>query len=130
MGRKSKLKQERCSVVRQGNGSKTITLNDEAIDALKNQLESFRSTFGRDPIGSEPVFFDPDFTDKPTPICPDKLNAIMLRELKESGAPKDYLYAFEKTGMLVTKENEHMFSEDDLKEWNDSLEEYKGGSIN
>ncbi|MHB8898102.1 MAG: hypothetical protein ACYC6Y_05095 [Thermoguttaceae bacterium] len=35
------------------------------------------------------------------------------------------IYAFEKTGLLVTEQNEHLLSEKDLAEWEAAIDEYE-----
>ena len=34
------------------------------------------------------------------------------------------IYAFEKTGRIVTEENRKLLSEEDLRDWDDAIEEY------
>ena len=43
--------------------------------------------------------------------------------LKEVGIADDY--AFEKTGLLVTEENQHLLPEKDLAEWEAAIDEYE-----
>lgn len=125
MGRKSRLKQTRkCERVFNIDGTESIILNDEATDALKEQLELFKSTFGREPIGDEPVFFDPTITDKPTRLTEEKINEIILNQLKDIGAPENFIYAYKKTGRLVTEMNEHLLTKEEYKEWEDAVKEY------
>jgi len=36
-----------------------------------------------------------------------------------------FIYAYEKTGRLVTEQNQHLLSEADLDEWDAAIEEYE-----
>jgi hypothetical protein len=35
-----------------------------------------------------------------------------------------YIYAFQKCGFLLTKENMHLFSDEDIQAWEDALDEW------
>lgn len=49
----------------------------------------------------------------------------IAEELARAGAPASLIYAFRKTGFILSELNEHLFSASDLKEWNDAIEEYE-----
>ena len=63
---------------------KTISLNDEATAALKEQQRSFREKFGADPGPEDPIFFDPD-ADTPQPISKAGLDEMMGQILSATG---------------------------------------------
>lgn len=89
---------------------------------LKQQLRAFRKKFGRDPGPTDPVFFDPN-ADTPQPIPRAEIEATM-REVAQF-LPPHIAYAYLKTdGMLVTESNIHLWSEEDMEEWDAALEEY------
>ena len=48
----------------------------------------------------------------------------MVEAMKQAGLDPAMIYAFEKTGMLVTEENQHLLPESDLAEWEAAIEEY------
>jgi len=50
--------------------------------------------------------------------------AEMLAKFRGEKASPDFIYAFEKTGNLVTSENRHDWSAKELKEWDRLLQEY------
>ncbi len=105
---KSSLKfSKKCERVINKDGTESLLLNDEAIKALKDQLKLFKKTFGRDPIGNEPIFFDPDVTDKPTAISKERMNELLVKQLESMNVPGNYIHTFKKTGRLVTEQNEH-----------------------
>lgn len=89
---------------------------------LKKQLRAFRKKFGRDPGPGDPIFFDPN-ADTPQPIPQADIDATM-REVAQF-LPPHIAYAYLKTGgMLVTESNLHLWSEDDMAEWDAALDEY------
>lgn len=53
------------------------------------------------------------------------LNAIIERDLIKRGAPDEVIYAFRKTGILISPENEGQISAQELRDWNSALEEYR-----
>lgn len=100
-----------------------VDLSPELDRLMQAQLQSFRKKFGRNPSLSDPIFFDPDF-DTPQPIDPDKFHRQMMEVFKAAGTPGYLVYAWEKTGLMVSAENEHMLSKKDLREWDAAIEEY------
>lgn len=89
---------------------------------LRKQLKAFRKKFGRDPEPGEPVFFDPD-ADTPQPIP----KAVMEEGMREVAKllPPQIGYAYLKTGgLLLTEDNMHKFSDEDLEAWNAAIDEY------
>lgn len=89
---------------------------------LKKQLRAFRKKFGRDPGPNDPVFFDPN-ADTPQPIPQAEIDATM-REVAQF-LPPHIAYAYLKTGgMLVTESNMHLWSDEDMAEWNAVIDEY------
>ena len=41
----------------------------------------------------------------------------MVEDMKAAGLDPAFIYAFEKTGLLVTEQNQHLIPENDLAEW-------------
>jgi DNA-binding transcriptional regulator YhcF (GntR family) len=44
--------------------------------------------------------------------------------LKSTKADPEIVYAFQKTGILVTEKNMNLLSEEKIKEWNDAIAEF------
>jgi hypothetical protein len=48
---------------------------------------------------------------------------------RRSGQPstshEGFIYAFEKTGLVVTEQNQHLIWDKDLAEWDAAIEEYE-----
>ncbi len=59
------------------------------------------------------------------PISEDDIIAAMMAGFKRAGTPPHIDYAAQKTGRIVTAENQHLLSEDELAEWNAAVEEYR-----
>ena len=49
----------------------------------------------------------------------------MVQAMKQAGLNPAIVYAFEKTGLLVTEENQDMLSDSDLAEWEAAIREYE-----
>jgi hypothetical protein len=101
---------------------KWIDLSPRAEAEMEAQLRRFREKFGRDPLPSEPIFFDPDF-DVPTPYDPEKFHQRMLEVFEAAGTPGDLVYAWEKTGMILTEDNRRLFSKKGLRAWRRAIRE-------
>src|SRR5258706_7456039 len=76
---------------------------------LEAQKRTFRRRFGRAPKPSDPIFFDPDAKD-PKPLTIQRAQELTLRALRVADMPKHFLYAYEKTGLIVAAENKAFFT--------------------
>ena len=63
---------------------KVIKMNKELHEAIRQQLESFREKFGREPGPGDPLFFDPD-CDVPTPLSELKLRKELSEAARKAG---------------------------------------------
>ena len=88
--------------------SKKISLDPETADlVIREQTEAFRRKFGRAMGPQDPLFFDPD-ADLPVPLSDenhDELMEEMTAVMEESGVHPAHIYAFRKTGHMVSEEN-------------------------
>lgn len=101
-----------------------IPLNAEATVAFKRQIESFEKKFGR-PMGPEdPIFFDPD-ADTPQVISQEKLDALMVESMEAAGLDPAFIYAYKKTGLLVSTQNWKRMSRSKRASWNAAIREYE-----
>lgn len=50
----------------------------------------------------------------------------MVQAMRDNGADPAYIYAFEKTGILVFQETMDQFEPEQLEEWAQAYEEYSG----
>ncbi len=99
-------------------------MSPEVHQAMLRQRERFIDKFGREPGPGDPVFFDPD-ADKPAPLREEKIDQALSEAVKLAGTPPELAYAFAKTGLLVTEKNIGLLSEEDLKEWQEAVKEYR-----
>ena len=98
----------------------------EMQEAIRSQIRFFREKFGREPEPDDPIFFDPD-ADTPQfcgPEATDHVTDQMVEAMSAAGIRPEAIYAFRKTGRIVTEDNWHLLSEADRKEWTDAVNEY------
>jgi hypothetical protein len=80
--------------------------------------------FHQGPGKSDPVFFDPDF-DTPTPISEEKMNAAALATFERAGTPRQFVYAYLRTGFMpTTQEGRANRTEEQNAEYDAALDEY------
>ena len=102
--------------------TRTIPMSDEVCQAMLEQRQLFVEKFGREPGPADPIFFDPD-AETPQPISEEKLHSEMLEALGAAGVDPVLIYAYNKTGLLVSEDNLHLLSAEDLAEWQQAVEE-------
>lgn len=100
-----------------------IKLDPETAALVERQLVLFRKKFGREPGPGDPLFFDPD-ADQPRRLQVEPFEADMARRLKEAGVRPEIIYAFEKTGRVVTETNIKNLSKAEIAEWEAAVDEY------
>ena len=96
---------------------RSTPMTPEVREALEQLRQAFVARHGREPGPGDPLF--PDLPH------PEHLEAMMVEGMKAAGLDPAYIYAFEKTGLLVTEQNQHLISEKDLAEWGAAVEEYE-----
>jgi hypothetical protein len=56
---------------------------------------------------------------------PDEASRLLMIEaMRNNGADPAYIYAFERTGLLVFQETMHLIPEDEMATWSIAYEEY------
>lgn len=100
-----------------GNFYRTTPLSPEMADVLRTQRQKFIDKFGREPDPEGPIFFDMPH--------PEHLEHATVEAMKKAGIDPALIYAFEKTGRLVSEQNQHLLPERDLDEWQAAIEEYE-----
>ena len=101
-----------------------VRMSPEMIQLLDQQREAFIKRFGREPRPEDPILYDED-CDEPTPLSEEKINELMLNALRQANSRPELVYAFEKTGRLVTESNQHLLTKAELKKWKDAVNEYR-----
>ena len=100
-----------------GNLFKSIPLTDDMKGVMEEQRRKFIEKHGWEPGPSDPVFFDMP------PL--EQIEHQTVQAMKAAGLDPAFIYAYEKTGRIVTQENEHLLSKAELAEWQDAIEEYE-----
>ena len=96
---------------------KSIPMSDELSEVIEEQRRKFRAEHGRDFGPNDKLFFDAP------PL--EHVEHYMVEAMKKAGLDPAIIYAFEKTGRLVTEENQHLLPDSDLAEWEAAIEEYE-----
>jgi hypothetical protein len=92
---------------------------------IKRQLELFRMKFGRDPVGDDPLFFDVDAPGSdPVPIAENQINNEMRKAFAATSLPPEFVYAWEKTGILVGEEGYRQMRPEDRAQYDAAIKEY------
>src|SRR5215831_1726130 len=104
-------------------GYKSIPLSPELAKGIREQFQRFTEKFGRPPGPDDPLFFDPS-ADAPRPIIDEVVDQHMLEAMHKAGVNPALIYAYQKTGRLVTRENSKHMTKAELKEWNDAFDEW------
>jgi predicted glycoside hydrolase/deacetylase ChbG (UPF0249 family) len=103
----------------EGNVSKSVPMSDELAQIVETQRQRFVEQFGREPDPDDHVFFDASHL--------EHIEHETVQAMKRAGIDPAKIYAFEKTGRLVTEDNQHLLSDADLAEWQAAIEEYRAG---
>jgi hypothetical protein len=101
----------------EGNLFKSVPISDEMAELLQEQRQKFIEKHGREPGPDDKVFFDMPH--------PEHVEHMMVEDMKKAGINPAIIYAFEKTGRLVTEDNQNLLSDADLDEWQAAIEEYE-----
>ena len=96
---------------------RSTPLSDEVKTVLDEQRRKFVEKHGREPGPGDPIFFDMP------PL--EHVEHEMVRAMKAAGLDPAFVHAFEKTGLLVTEQNQHLIPEIDLAEWQAAIDEYR-----
>lgn len=86
-------------------------------EVIAQQSALFKEKFGRAPNDDEPVYFDPQSAE------PEPFNLMSLGKgelvgiMTDLGIDDAFIYAFEKTGMLVYEGNESSYTQEELETW-------------
>ena len=98
-------------------------VTEAAGPILRKQLSLFRKTFGREPRPGEPLFFDPD-AKVPRRLKLELTEVAIVRAMKEANIHPRLIYAFEKTGRLLSAATLKKLSKADQAEWHAALAKY------
>ena len=100
-----------------GTVGKSIPMTEEVKEVFQEARQAFIDKHGREPEPDELLF-----TDLPHL---EYLEAMLVGNMRATGLDPAFVYAFEKTGLLVSEENQHLIPQKELKEWKSAVEEYR-----
>jgi hypothetical protein len=96
---------------------KSMPLTEEIDEVFRKVRQACIDKYGREPEPDELLF-----TDLPHL---EHLEAMLVREMKSADLDPAFIYAFEKTGVLISEQNWHLIPEKDSGEWRSAVEEYR-----
>jgi hypothetical protein len=96
---------------------RSTPMSPEVQQVLEELRQAFVAKHGREP-GPDDLLF-PDLPH------PEHLEAMMVEDMKSAGLDPAFIFAFEKTGRLVTEQNRHLLPQNALDEWQAAIEEYE-----
>lgn len=97
-----------------GNVFREIEMTDELRELLQVQRQKLIDKQGRPPSPQDRVF------DEPTELVEHRI----VETMKAAGIPPAIIYAFEKTGILVSETNQHKIPNADLEKFNAAFDEW------
>src|ERR1700676_1790330 len=100
-----------------------VKLNKTAMNLIQQAHDAFVAKFGREPGPSDPLFFDPD-ADTPQLLDPDEIQRAMTEAMGEAGIRPEIIFAFQKTGLLLTEESESRARPEDRAAFDAAIDEY------
>lgn len=95
-------------------------LTPEQRDAFNEQRRKFVEENGREPDREERALL--------LAANYQNIESLIENDLLKSGASPESIYAFHKTGLLVTAENRRQISAAELQQWDAAVAEYRAGS--
>jgi hypothetical protein len=101
----------------------TMKLDSYMLQLVDHQRRAYVAKFGRDPRFDDPVFFDPD-ADGPRPLTHGKFVDMMIEAMEQAGVEAGVIYAFRKTGLIVTDALLAELDDEDLRDWQQALQEF------
>jgi hypothetical protein len=104
---------------------RTVKLTPRMLEILDAQKQAFIAKFGREWGPNDLVFFDPDGpNDVPRPISLEKIELNGTKAMLTAGTPDHLIYAWIKTGRILTDETYRQLSPEDQIEWDDAVNEF------
>ncbi|MBM7115703.1 SEC-C metal-binding domain-containing protein [Archangium primigenium] len=97
---------------------RSTPLHPEAASALKDLEARFTAKHGRPPGPNDLVFDPEDMPDEAT------LSAQISGAMERTGIPPALIYAFKKTGLLLTDDNRHLMPTSHVEEFEAAVDEY------
>jgi hypothetical protein len=103
--------------------TRTVKMTAQIKATVQSQTQKFREKFGREPGPKDPLFFNPDAL-KPEPFRLDEFQEETEKAMVLAGIRPEIIYAFRKTGLIVTEDNYGKLPKSAQAEWTAAMEEY------
>jgi hypothetical protein len=100
-----------------GNIFKAVPMSEELAGIMEEQKRKFIDKYGHEPGPDDHVFFDAP------PL--EHAEHFMVEAMKQAGLDPAIIYAFEKTGLIVTEANQNLISDVDRAEWEAAVMEFR-----
>lgn len=92
-----------------------VSLSPELAEALRHYKELREKELGRPLRPDEKIF---DMTEK-------EMDKVMVETMQQAGIAPELIHAYRKTGFILTDKNKHLFSPEELEEWNQAIQEFR-----
>jgi len=103
--------------------ARKVKITPEMEKVLRQQRKRFIKKFGREPGPDDPIFFDED-SSNPVSISPEQLRSETLKAMLAAGTPPHFVYAYQKTGFIVSEAGYKNMSPEDRAEYDAAIAEY------
>jgi hypothetical protein len=103
--------------------ARKIKLTEGSQNAVRQKLDALQDQFGRDAGPEDQVFFDALST-IPDQLEVDWLQIEFVRLMRKARIPAELIYAYLRTGLIVTEERYEHLSREDRYAWDSAIVEY------
>lgn len=92
-----------------------VQLSPELAEELRHYIQLREKELGR-PLRPDEKLFD---------MTESEMDKVMVDAMQRGGITPEFIYAYRKTGRILTDKNKHLFSPEDLEEWNNAIQEFR-----
>src|SRR5438105_11720732 len=117
-GRCCKLKNFKWMKDEQGDFAQVVPISPQMGRVLESSKTRFKRIFGREPHDTDPIFLEKYL------LSIRDVQREMMDAMLQTGMRPEIMYAYRKTGRLLTRKNESLLPEKDIEEWDAAIEEY------
>ena len=94
-----------------------LPIGPELGEILQRQREKFIARYGREPGPDDPIFFDAP--------SDDEYDGAVTKAMEQAGVAPAVIYAFRKTGRIITEANAKFVPAAALEAWQHAIDEYE-----
>jgi SEC-C motif len=94
-----------------------LPMSQELVEILERQREKFIARYGREPGPDDPIFVDVP--------SDDEYDEMVTKAMEQAGVAPQVIYAFRKTGRIITEENAKFVPAAALEAWQHAIDEYE-----